>query len=751
MSQRYGIACANTPSDWSTFLAAVKAAGRDFMVRRLESVTAAELTAAASAGVDHVFVWSPTRTQALGGSAAGASAATSALAALTALGVTTDCPVYYGCETDALGAQVEAFYQGVATVVAVSKIGAYASGRVLSYLNDRSRVTYGAQLLGWQHGQGWYPAGNLIQAQYNYPLGGLVCSKWESRATAFGQYRDGAGVEPAAPSTLALPTAAAAAPHGLVIRTGRKDEELILRIKDENGKEAEYRGRVRTRYGGLVPRISCDDAAANWDKLVCEWTFDHASVGTIIRQVVEDPTGGRPSGIVCHVEEPVWKAGHPIMLSSWSGNGRTVRTILDDFCEMTGARWTLQSIGGVWHFHFGHPANWPEWDTLVDGSRETTPGTQRRIVDPKGEVNISQTNEGFANRVNFPRTIEPPTLPVGMSNWGEVWTEDASKWRGYGSGVVIANDLPAPGFGDNSIGFTYSYTAPATGQVALPAYVDLGYATVPGSLCDMSTWHWGWLSALCRCWVTTDQGIADGYEPKSIVQPVLYLHSGAYPGPLNQSNCSARLAPNQTTGGKWTFQKWRLYGAIEETENANGETLFDPTNVRWIQLRLECFNPRGYVALTAGHTWTLEFHLDGMKPIGASAAEDAPTTSESFVEAEAVTDGIEEPIPMTIQDMTLPFQDMDALGNLCLEEHYRTRTTVGPLRVAGVVDIPVLSRLPLDLSRVGVTDVSYAPVAITHKPFEDVTEITLGDAPYDEAHADAVVRRMFDRTRAQNA
>ncbi len=750
MSQRYGIACADTPSSWATFLAATKAAGRDFMVRRLGSVTGAELTAAAAAGVDHVFVWSPTRTQALGGSTAGASAATAALAALTALGVTTDCPVYYGCETDVPGASVEAFYQGVASVVSVDKIGAYASGRVLSYLNDRARVSYGAQLLAWQHGQGWYPAGNLTQAQYDYRLGGLVCSKWESRATAFGQYREGAGVEPAAPSTVAISTPPAASPQGLVVRS-RKDEDLILRIKDEDGKEIEFRGRVRTRNGGITPLVACEDISATWDKIVCEWTFDHESVGNVIRQIVEDPTGGRPSGIVCHIEEPCWNATHPIMLNNWSGNGRTVRTILDDFSEMTGSRWVVTSVSGTWHFYFGHPANWPEWDILRDDIDLSTPGTERMLELPGGEIPLTQTNEGFANRVHYPRTIEPPTLPPGFANWGEVWSENASVWRTYGNGVVISEGPPAPGYGDSCIQFAYSYTAPASGQIAVPGAIDLGYAAVPGSLCDMSSWHWGWLSALCRCWVTTDQGIADGYEPKSVMRPVLYLHSGAYPGPMNASNCSARLAPNGITGWKWTFQTWRLYGSIEETENANGETLFDPTNVRWIQLRLECHSPRGYVPLTAGHTWAMEFRLDGLKPIGASAVKDAPTTSESFVEAQAVTGGVEEPVPMTIQDMMLPYQDAEPLAQLCLAEHYRTRNTVGPLVIPGMAPVPVLSRLPVELTRIAVTDASFGPVSVLYEPFSDTTTVTVGDQPYDEAHADAVVRRMFDRTRAQTA
>jgi hypothetical protein len=748
---RYGVEYESTPDSWATFFAALKAAGRDFCVREISRVTAAELTAAASAGVDHVFVWNTSATRALAGSAAGAADATAALAALTALSVTTTCPVYYACESDVLGSAADDYYQGLATVVPVAQIGAYAPWRVLDYLVARSRITYGCQLRAWPHGHGWHASAALRQTQADYPIGGLVCEKHEAVLAAFGQYRSGAGVESAAPSTVPMAFLTAVSPHGLVIPWGRKDTDLIMRIKDEDGKEMEYRGTIRRRVGGIAPHVTCEDLSATWDKIVCEWVLDYASVGTILQHVIEDPTGGRPTGVVCHIDEPRGADNKPIMLKDWSGNGKTVSTILGEFSEMTGCRWALVSIGGVWHFYFGHPANWPEWDSLRDDVAGDTPGTERRVLNPSGELGFSQTNEGFGNRVNFTKTIEPPSLPTGMSDWGEVWSEAAATWKNYGNGVAISEAPPAPGHGSSSIKFVYSYTAPVEGAAIVPSYVDLGYVAVPGPLCDFSTWYWGWLSAQCKCWVTTDQGITDRKKPRSIVNLAVYLHSGAYPGTTNVSGSQLRLAPNRSVGWKWTLNKWQIYGKAERTENESGGTLFDPTNVRWLQFRAECANPKGYTALTAGHTWTLEVRLDGIKPIGATAAKDAPTTSESFVEAQAVTDGDEQPIPMTIQDMTLPYQDAEALAALCLTEHYRTRNIVGPLKMAGMADIPILSRLPLELASIGVTDVSYAPVSIAHEPFKDTTEISLGDAPYDEAYADAVIRRMFDRTRAQSA
>lgn len=753
---RHGIFPVQTPSDWATFFAVLKATGRDFVVRRLEEVTSGELSAANSAGVDHVFVYSPSPIRATEGSAAGTADATAVFVAVTgllaALGLATSLPVYFGVETDTDGASVLDYFNAIGTYCGgITKIGVLGPWRVCEYLLQNSKVTYACQTMAWSKGRGWHASVKILEYQGGYAIGGITASKLRSLAVAFGQERGGVK-EPTAPTTVAMASLAPTIPMGLVIRSGRPDETLMLCIKDESGYEIEYQGRVVDRTGGLAPRYTCEDPSTDWSKIVCRHSFSKETIGVILRSVVENPSGLCPTGIVCHIEEPRGSDNVPIVVENWSGNSKTVLTVIEDFAEATGCRWILVSRDGVWHFYFGHAANWPLWDQLRDDVASDSPGTQRRVVPKRGEIAVGQTRAAFANRVNYPCTIEPPRLPGGLADWDEVWTEDSAKWKLYGNGTTVTGGLPAPGYGDASILFTKSYTiGTGAGQVLeVPGFVDLGYVLVPGPLCDMSSWYWGWLEAQVQVRVTTDQGIPIANIPRSIVNLQVGLHSGAYPGPSfsTVTNATFVLNPSQKCGAIWTNTRWKIYPDAIETRNDNGDVIFDPTNVRWIQLRALLTNPRTITKLTSGKSWALNLWIDHLKPVGTTAVEDAPTTSQSFVEAEAVTNGEEQPIPMTIQDLSLPYQQGEALAELALAEAYRTRTTVPELPVVGMVNPSVLCRFPLQLTSVGVTDVNYGPVAVVHKPFEDRTYISCGDTPLGDDTADATVRRMLDRTRA---
>jgi len=825
MSRRYGVSIeyGGTPSDWDEFFDTMKACGRDFIVRTLSSVTEAELDSAKAAMVDHVFVWRLYPTRAAAGWAAGDADATAAMAALTALGISTLCPVYFAIEFDATAASVAQYCYGYGEHIGTwSRIGVLCPWTPLEWLNTWATGMYAAQILEWQYGHGYHVDCNLIQTQSEYALGGLTCRKWESLTTGFGQYREDAGIEPAAPGTILLPTYTATQPYGGVIRWGYKDEELALVIKDEDGKAVEYRGTVTAREGGKAPRVICEDPSAQWDKISCEWQLNNTTVGMAIRSMIENPSGMCPTGIICHVEEPsilqsipvwptlsygaqglyveraqfllnahgaslditaifdtatltavqsfqtahglhesgvvdqeTWQAlaagtyGGPLVLHSWSGMGKSIRTVLDEFCEITGCQWTLISIEGVWHFYFGHQANWPAWDALRDDVEEDTPGTERRLLTPEGEIALQQDSSMYVNRVYYSRTTTPTPRPEGVFYWDEVWCEDETKWHNFGNGVVISAGEKTPYEGTKSIKFTKSYTMSTT-VTSIPDHIDLGYIAVPAVLCNMSSWYWGYLWAWVRYRVTTDQGIAA--IPRSVAWLGLALHTGAYPGPdiAAVSSACAFLNPNQIMGTGWTPTKWEMYSKTRQTENEAGDTLFDPANVHWIHLRAMLYDPAGAVVLTEGHTWTLEVWFESLQPLGSTAANSADAISQSFVETQAVSEGREQPISMAIQDKSLPYQDADTIAMLTLAINNRTRTNVPDLQVRGIVNPPTLSRFPVQLTSVGVTDISLGPMTITHKPGEQVTEFELGDKQLDEAQADMAIRRSIDRLRAQS-
>jgi hypothetical protein len=487
-----------------------------------------------------------------------------------------------------------------------------------------------------------------------------------------------------------------------------------------------------------------------------EWQLNNATIGQIIRHVVENPTGKYPTGVVCHIEEPRDSSGVPIKVAVWSGLGKTVQTMLGDFANYTGCKWGMRYVGGVRHFYFYAPANLPEWDTIQDYG-EASAG-YRVIEAPNGEVPCQITDAGFANVVNYPRTIVPPELPPGTRNWDEALSDDSTDWAVYDAAVVTVEDgEKAPGGGAACVRFTvtlpYSATVGSAYQNAIRGgFVDLGYLAVPGALADQSTWYWGWIAGLARARVYTDQSIAVANLPKSIVNLQLGLHSGAYPGPslVTDSQACYVCPPSQAVGQDWTPQKWQVYGkALATTDPQTNATLFDPTNIHYWQLRAALSDPRNATALTTGHTWTLEVCIDQLHPVGTTAAEDAPTTSQGCVMAAAVEDGREQPIPMAIEEMSLPYPDSAGLAALTLAEHYRKRTSVGPLPVIGMVNPPVLSRFPVDLQSIQVTDQSYAADSITWRPFEDITEISLGDRRLEEDSATAALMRMLDRLRAK--
>lgn len=745
------------PSDLSAFCTALKASGRDFVVRNLvgsKPLTSAELTATAAAGVDTVFVYKTTSTRArVGGSAAGTADATAANAALTALGVSTSCAVYFAVDEDTIGANVEAYFTALAGVKAVAQLGVWGPYRVVDYLLTRSLVTFAMQTLAWPHGNGWDGQAQLRQTAKNYSLSGINCNKQEAWAATFGQYRAGATpsppAAPVAPTTLSIPTVPNPTPLGLVFRA---NDDLIMMIKDSAGNQIEARGKFVGRSGGLAPELTYQDISAYWDRVPCALMFANKSIADILTQVVENPTGNFATGIVCQIEETVDASGNPVVLSSYSGQGKSVATILSDFQRVTGARWYLESRNGVTHFRWANPYGFPLWKTIyddIDFSAES--GSALRAQDSDGELPLTVDASGYANRVRYPATNTPLALLPGMNDWDELFTEDLAPWKVYGNGVTISLSEKAPGFGSNSIRFDYSFTK-AAGNT-LPDYIDLGYVAVPGPYCDMSSNNFGNWVAQAKKLITTDQGIAVAKLPKSNVQLQLILRSSAYYGPLLNPATNAVISPTQLAGTAFVPVNWPIYGKIDSTQDTQGAPLFDLTSVTFMQLRAKLANPKVVTQLAAGKTWNLTIWLDQMRPTGAPSKESASTVSQYYVETAAVTNGVELPIETTIEDLSLPYDDATTLALLMLNVVAQPKITVDQIEVKGIQPVPLFSDVGLELSRIGLNGVQYPVSEVTWLPADsgDVTQLTLGDIPRDELRAAEVVKHHLDRQRAQTA
>lgn len=822
---RYGLGLDEAPASWATFFDAMKSVGRDFIVRHLDDVTAAELTAADAAGVDHVFAWFISSRRATEGGSAGTADAGAVQTALTNLAISTSNKVYFLVDTDAAGADVDAYFAAIGTAWSgVTRIGVLGGWSVCDYLLTYARVGYAAQTLAWQYGHGWHPTAKLRQVQTGYALNGVDCSKWEAPLAAFGQFQKTEGIEGVAPTTDPVTVSAAPSPLGLVVRA---NDDLQLLVKDRSGNAMEFRGKVKTKDGGLVQTVSCKDPAADFENIPCSLDFTNTTIGAVIQRVVENPTGQNPTGYVCHVTEPtdalsvgVWPtlkkgavddswawvtkmqtllnkfgagltvdgtfkaadktalttfqgsnslkadgvcdandwtaltaatAGQPLPLLQYSCRGKSLATVLSDFQAMTGGRWCMESRAGVWHFWWTHPTFYPTWATLsdsIDFSAESA--SQYRVADDVEGVQVNVSNEEYANRVRYPASVSPPKLLPGLKDWDQVWTEDTGRWHTYGNGVTIGTGPRVAAFGDASIKFAYTYTAPTT--VAVPSYVDLGYFLVPGSYIDMSSNFWGWLYASTKVRFSTNQGIATARIPRSLATLELVFHSGGYPGPSATLGDAFSIKANKHTGLAWTDVKWQMYGKLEATDSAldNGIT-FDPSNITAVQLRLWLANPSVVTKLTAGHTWTVEFWLDHLHPVGATAKDDSVTTTQYYVETSAVTDGVELPIETRVEDITLSFDDATNLALLTLATASRPKVTVPSLPLVGMVNVPFLSNATLQLAQAGVVGVTYPVSEVTWKPLDsgDVTEVTVGDIPLDLVRKMEDVAHHLDRWRAQ--
>ena len=182
--------------DWPTYFKALKADGRDFIGRYLPTgvawrdVTPVELQAATNAGVDFFFWFETGADRALDGFDAGAADATTAVAALAALGQPTTTPVYYTVDFNLSdGAKIDAYFRGIASVVPLSQIGIYGDYDALDWATQHGLATYFCQCAGWLDSRGWHPSAIMHQTAGAYSVGGINADRLTVTASDFGQCR----------------------------------------------------------------------------------------------------------------------------------------------------------------------------------------------------------------------------------------------------------------------------------------------------------------------------------------------------------------------------------------------------------------------------------------------------------------------------------------------------------------------------------------------------------------------------------
>lgn len=544
-----------------------------------------------------------------------------------------------------------------------------------------------------------------------------------------------------------------------------EDDELLLDIKTSADTERGFRGKVLSKRGGIIADVVCQDPAGDLDRMPCEWVFagEH-TLGQVLRTVMANPTGSAATGWTLHVEEFLDDTGAPYKLTDYSCEGKMLGTVLSDFARITGARWYFESRADGWHWHWSNPGNWPPWKTLHDElDYADEDAANLRVKDQNGEIPVEVDNSRKANRVRYQARSEGLIIPEGLTADG-VLTESLDPWRRYGSDVVQSLGTPHSTGGSNSIQFVRTFTA-AAGALAPPATVDLGYVALPAYLRDQTSAAFGWWKAYCKAMVTTNQGISASRIPRSVVKIVAVLRSGANIGPALTTGNLAKINPNRNATAKFgTKMSWPVYEKVESTENANGEVMFDLSDVAYIQFVAVLSNPKKITSMTAGKTWTLTVTLDHLWPVAAKAKDTSgPTVSEFYVETAAVTAGSEVPIEARLDDDGMNYADATVLAQAYLEQIQGARKTVGriaarhvtsrppSLALAGIHDVPLESLIGLELPTVGVVEEQYPLAEICWRVLDagDVTELVVGDLPVDMVRAAETIKRQVDRTRAQ--
>jgi hypothetical protein len=157
----------------------------------LSAGEAADLTAA---GLDLVVVWEWGAQDALQGYGLGVQHAQAADGEAQGVGQPAGRPIYFAVDFDAQPSDqgaIDAYFDGVASVIGHDRTGVYAGYGPVSRLFDDGKVAWGWQTYAWSYGQ-WDPRAQLRQIQNGIGPGGEM-DEDQSMVDDFGQWGPAGG------------------------------------------------------------------------------------------------------------------------------------------------------------------------------------------------------------------------------------------------------------------------------------------------------------------------------------------------------------------------------------------------------------------------------------------------------------------------------------------------------------------------------------------------------------------------------
>lgn len=179
--------------------ATLKAHGVTFVCRYLSEVnsltkvkllTPAEAKALSAANISIVSNYEWYANRALEGEASGVADAQIAKQQHAECGGPADKPIYFSVDCDTTGEQVAAYFKGVASVLGLSRTGAYGSYSVVKYLLDNDLISYAWQTYAWSGGQ-WDSRADIQQYENGVSFAGHSVDYDRAMKENFGAWTQG--------------------------------------------------------------------------------------------------------------------------------------------------------------------------------------------------------------------------------------------------------------------------------------------------------------------------------------------------------------------------------------------------------------------------------------------------------------------------------------------------------------------------------------------------------------------------------
>lgn len=172
--------------------------GVQFIARYLsndpsKNLSRSEAESVNAAGIWCVVVWETTATRPLSGRSGGVADAERAQAQATAVGMPDDRPIYFAVDWDATTTQqptIDAYMDGVASVVGRDRVGMYGGYGPISRAFDSGKITWGWQTYAWSGGK-WDNRAHIQQYKNGVRLGGADVDYNRAMLDDYGQWKVG--------------------------------------------------------------------------------------------------------------------------------------------------------------------------------------------------------------------------------------------------------------------------------------------------------------------------------------------------------------------------------------------------------------------------------------------------------------------------------------------------------------------------------------------------------------------------------